>query len=313
MIRTILNINDIPTNWIFENYCNLTEKLHGQSVKILSMFNHKDSVPSMIIFVPTDDNHYLFKDFSSGKGGSSVKLVMELFNLSRKDAIIKISDDFKSNLSYDIAEIKTVEKYKVTSHEKRKWNVKDAKYWLKYNIDSDLLKKYNVFPLKSFTLSKNQDGQINEFKKEKGYIYGYFKDDGSLYKIYQPNSKNNFLNISSYIQGTNQLKYKSNTLIICSSLKDMMSLESLKFNVETVAPGSENTMIQKNIMSSYILKYDNIYTIFDNDEAGFRACKKYEEMYGIQSIHINLSKDISDSIKDYTPVKVKNFINPLIP
>ena len=93
----------------------------------------------------------------------------------------------------------------------------------------------------------------------------------------------------------------------------MMSLDSLNFNIETVAPGSENTMIPKNIMSSYILKYNNIYTLFDNDEAGFRASKKYEEMYGIQSIHINLSKDISDSIKDYTPTKVKNFINPLIP
>ena len=63
MIRTILNVNNVPTNWIFENYCNLNEKLYGQSIKILSMFNHKDSDPSMIIFVPTDNNHYLFKDF----------------------------------------------------------------------------------------------------------------------------------------------------------------------------------------------------------------------------------------------------------
>ena len=56
MIRTIFNIDDIPSNWIFENYCNLNEKLYGQSVKILSMFNHKDTVPSMVIYVPNDDN-----------------------------------------------------------------------------------------------------------------------------------------------------------------------------------------------------------------------------------------------------------------
>tara|TARA_R110002020_G_scaffold190644_1_gene390213 strand:+ start:4311 stop:5252 length:942 start_codon:yes stop_codon:yes gene_type:complete len=313
MIRTIFNIDDIPSNWIFENYCNLNEKLYGQSVKILSMFNHKDTVPSMVIYVPNDDNKYLFKDFSSGTSGSGIKLVMSLFNLTRKEAIIKIFDDYRSKENINISEIRTVEKYKVTSHEKRKWNVKDAKYWLKYNIDSDILEKYNVFPLKSFTLSKNIDGKINEFKKEKGYIYGYFKNDGSIYKIYQPNSKNPFFKVSSYIQGTEQLEYKSKTLIICSSLKDMMSLESLNFNVESIAPSSENTMIPKNQISSLILKYDNIYTLFDNDEAGYRASDKYKNMYGIPSIHINLSKDISDSIKDFTASKVKNYINPLIP
>ena len=238
---------------------------------------------------------------------------MSLFNLTRKEAIIKIFDDYRSKENINISEIRTVEKYKVTSHEKRKWNVKDAKYWLKYNIDSDILEKYNVFPLKSFTLSKNIDGKINEFKKEKGYIYGYFKNDGSIYKIYQPNSKNPFFKVSSYIQGTEQLEYKSKTLIICSSLKDMMSLESLNFNVESIAPSSENTMIPKNQISSLILKYDNIYTLFDNDEAGYRASDKYKNMYGIPSIHINLSKDISDSIKDFTASKVKNYINPLIP
>ena len=305
MIRTIFNIDDIPSNWIFENYCNLNEKLYGQSVKILSMFNHKDTVPSMVIYVPNDDNKYLFKDFSSGTSGSGIKLVMSLFNLTRKEAIIKIFDDYRSKENINISEIRTVEKYKVTSHEKRKWNVKDAKYWLKYNIDSDILEKYNVFPLKSFTLSKNIDGKINEFKKEKGYIYGYFKNDGSIYKIYQPNSKNPFFKVSSYIQGTEQLEYKSKTLIICSSLKDMMSLESLNFNVESIAPSSENTMIPKNQISSLILKYDNIYTLFDNDEAGYRASDKYKNMYGIPSIHINLSKDISDSIKDFTASKSK--------
>jgi len=315
MIRTKFKIDNIPSNWIFEHYCKLKEKLHGQSVKILSMFNHKDTVPSMVIYVPDDKNEYLFKDFSSGKGGNGVRLVNELYpHLSYKEIITKIIDEYDlKNQDFKIEEIKHIEKYKVTSHEKRKWNVKDAKYWLEYNIDSNMLEKYNVFPLKSFTISKNQDEKIIEFKKEKGYIYGYFKNNGTLYKIYQPNNKNNFFNVSSYIQGSDQLKYKSKTLIICSSLKDIMSLESLNFNVECVAPNSENTMILKKHMSSYILKYENISTLFDNDEAGFRASNKYEELYGIQSIHINLSKDISDSIKDYSAKKVKNYINPLIP
>jgi len=73
MIRTKHIVNsllDIPTSWIFETYCNLSDKLVGQDVKILSMFNPRDSVPSMVIFCRQD--RYFFKDFSTDKGGDSV-------------------------------------------------------------------------------------------------------------------------------------------------------------------------------------------------------------------------------------------------
>lgn len=46
----ITNVTDVPIEWVFEYYLNLSEKLNGQDVKILSVFNAKDKVPSMYIY-----------------------------------------------------------------------------------------------------------------------------------------------------------------------------------------------------------------------------------------------------------------------
>lgn len=312
MIKTISEIDRIPCSWIFEHYCNLTEKLHGQNVKILSMFNHKDTQPSMFIYLWNDDRYY-FKDFSAGKSGDAIKLVMQLYNLNRYKAINKIIDDYKKNDKPVIIDIKPVPSYKVTAHTKRNWTELDAKYWVQFNIGTSLLNKYNVFPIKEYTFSRNIDNKISEINIDHKYIYGYFKNDGTLYKLYAPYSKQRFVKVKKYIQGTDQLEYKKPNLIITSSLKDIMSLDSLDLNCEFIAPDSENTIISKKIISSYLLKYDNIFTLFDNDDPGHKAMAKYNNEYGIPSIHLNLSKDPSDSIKDFNKTTVKNYINPLIP
>ena len=66
MIRTkaiVSSIEDVPSSWIFETYCPISESLTGQDVKIKSVFNPRDSVPSMVIFCKGDT--YYFKDFST--------------------------------------------------------------------------------------------------------------------------------------------------------------------------------------------------------------------------------------------------------
>ena len=63
----ITSINEVPREWVFEYYLNLKEKLTGQDVKILSVFNAKDKVPSMFIYFDVSTDKYKFKDFSTGK------------------------------------------------------------------------------------------------------------------------------------------------------------------------------------------------------------------------------------------------------
>ena len=126
---------------------------------------------------------------------------------SKKEPVIHISPNSK-------VIIKPVSSYKVTSHIKRKWTELDAKYWIQFNIGTKLLNKYNVFPLKEYTFSKELDKKISEINIKNNYTYGYFKNDGTLYKIYHPySSKKKFIKVKSYIQGTDQLEYKKPNLI----------------------------------------------------------------------------------------------------
>jgi DNA primase len=60
-------------------------------------------------------------------------------------------------------------------------------------------------------------------------------------------------------------------------------------------------------------EYENIILIFDNDNPGIEAMKKYQEKYSfIKTALLPLSKDISDSIRDCGAKKVRDYIVPIL-
>jgi hypothetical protein len=314
----IFDYREIPSTWVFENYCNLTEKLNGQDIKIKSLFNSKEKTPSMCIYFNKNSKEYKFKDFSTGKGGSHIELVKQLFDLNINDTIQKIIGDYntyilKNKNGYNQEELKYHAKYKVSSSLIRNWNTRDQQYWTQFNIGSKLLNAHCVSPLDSYTMAKkNEDGTLNEIVISGEYIYGYFKKDGSLYKIYQPKINNKkFLKVKNYIQGSEQLE-SNNILIITSSLKDILSLKSLKLKIDYIAPDSENTMVSADDINFYKDNYKHVLTLLDNDDAGIKAMKKYRELYGISPVLLTLSKDPSDSIRDYGTKKVLHHLIPWI-
>lgn len=307
------NIKDVPITWIFEHYCKLNEKLIGQDVKIKSLFNPKERTPSMCIYV-AKEGYYIFKDFSTGKGGSVITLVQQLYNLSYHQACIKIVENYNdfvlhNNGGYDIKQFKQSTRYKVTKYTVRNWTTQDQYFWTQFNIGSKLLEHYNVKPLESYCMTKDD----NELCIKGLYLYGYFKADGTLYKIYQPKTLDKkFIKVADYIQGMHQCtgeKY----LIITSSLKDIMSIKSLKLNIDVIAPDSENTMIKAEIMEELGEKYNKIVLLFDNDDAGIKSMQTYKEKYPFVNLAVlPMSKDISDSIKDFGAKEVRNKLVPIL-
>lgn len=315
----IYDLADVPREWVFEHYLNLTEKLTGQNIKIKSIFNTREKTPSMCVYLDRN-NIYKFKDFSSGNGGDCLSLVQNLFNLpTRGTASFKIIEDYNqyvlNNGFNPIKSYKQHSKFKVTDYEMRHWNTLDQKYWMKYNIGSRLLSKYNVVPLEYYIMEKTDENDVLSSITIKGnYVYGYFKDDGTLYKIYQPKVKDSkFIKVRDYIQGSEQLTYDKPYLIITSSLKDLMAYNKLRIsNSESIAPDSENTMIPENIMSNISSKYKGVCVLFDNDEPGIRAAEKYKLKYGFNYIVLNLEKDLSDSIEKHGVEKTRNVLLPLL-
>lgn len=323
MIRTksiISGVNEVPREWVFEYYLQC-EKLTGQDVKIKSVFNKADKNPSLCVYFSQSAGYYKFKDFSAGKSGDGVTFVQELFELTtRGEAAHKIIEDYNkytltSKEDYSLREFKIQQRYKITYFDTRAWTNLDQKYWTKFHVGSKKLAKYNVVPLTSYKMSKEEDGEVKELNVTgRHYIYGYFRTDGTLYMIYQPMVKDcKFIRVKDYIQGTDQLTFKVPYLIICSSLKDLMVFDNFGYtNAEAVAPNSENTLIPEHVIAAYRLKYKDVCTLFDNDKAGIDSMAKYKEKYGIKSVLLPMSKDLSDSVRDHGVHKTKEVLTPLL-
>jgi 5S rRNA maturation endonuclease (ribonuclease M5) len=314
-----MQFKDVPTTWIFEHYLNLTEQLDGQQIKIKSVFK-TEKTPSMIVYMDAFTMTYKFKDFSSSIQGDAITLVQSIFSIEdRASASFKILNDYKTylgdNKSYKQPEIKIYENYKVSDYTIRHWSNFDQKYWGQYHIGSNMLEAYNVSPLEYYKMTRTElDGTVSEITINGLYLYGYFKSDGTMYKIYQPKNVNKkFLKLGNYTQGSQQLTLTKDYLVITSSLKDVMAFNKLAFNnVECIAPDSENTMIKESSIDKLKEKYKSICVLFDNDEAGINSMKKYKERYGLNYIILDMEKDVSDSIKVHGLQAVKEKLFPLL-
>lgn len=308
--QAIFGIEDVPAEWIFEFYLGLGEKLNGQSVKMKSLFNPNDKTPSMYIYLNPSTKDYRFKCFSTGTQGNAINLIMILKSLTFKDAAMLITSDYKNYIKgapFIKTTLQEPVKWKLYDIQYRSWNTDDKQYWSAYNIGSALLDLYNVKPVSSFTMSRENES----FTRTGRRVYAYTKSDGEVYKIYMPENKDKkFMNFSKYIQGWEQLQGHSK-LFICSSLKDIMAMRSLKIEGDYIAPASENSSLEP-IMNWIHGEYNEKYVIFDNDEAGMKMMEKYKQEFDLPYLHLDLSKDISDSVKDHGAKKVKEHLIKLL-
>jgi hypothetical protein len=316
----ISDLTQVPRTWPFEYYLNLSEKLIGQDVKILSAFNSKDKVPSMCIYFDVKSDYYKFKDFSSGYQGDSISLVMYLFSLKdRYAAANKLIQDYQryvtDNKIEHVLEIKAQDKFKVIDYEIRHWNNLDQTYWTQFHIGSKLLEHYNVSPLEYFKMERtNIDGTVTVFTTQRNYLYGYFRKDGTLYKIYLPRTpEKKFIKVQNYIQGADQLTYTKDYLVITSSLKDLMTFIKLGYkNAEAIAPDSENSMISESVIEKLKTRYKAICVLFDNDSPGIVAAEKYKSKYGFKYVVFPVEKDLSDAVKAIGVNAVKEQLIPYL-
>ena len=155
--------SNIPSYWVFQYYLQLPEKLSGQDIKIKSIFNPTERTPSMCIFVDKSVMQYKFKDFSTGKYGSHIDLVKELFKIDYSQAVTRIVEDYNKNAKLngvDNTKFKVAAKWEVDFIKERSWFDHDADYWLAYNIGSSILAEYNVRPIDYYNMVKEENGEV---------------------------------------------------------------------------------------------------------------------------------------------------------
>lgn len=313
------DIRQVPSRWVFEYYFNLPEPLNGQRVQVTSMFNPSERTPSMYFYYVENYNDYRYKCFSTNHQGDGVNLLMHMKELTIKEAIQMVINDYNAYVtkhggSVIKREYNDQTKFSVGNIETRRWNKLDKEYWTFYGISSKTLNQFNVKPLDSVELITETNQGTKHSVISHSHMYGYFTADDELYKVYQPqNKKYKFMKLQDYLQGLNQLTYEKPYLVICSSLKDCMCLTELDYkNIETVAPDSENTMIKPMYIETFLKRYKGVVTLFDTDSAGKASAKKYLDEYGIPGAILPMMKDLSDSVAVHGVESVRQTLTPIL-
>jgi hypothetical protein len=300
-------INDVPSTWMINQYLLPGVALQGQRICVKSVFNTEDKTPSMFLYESSDK--YKFKCFSSGRSGSIVDLLMYLWNVDFQDARIKIINDYlNAGGQAKHREQLVSHKWSVKECVQRSWNKIDASYWSSYNINSTLLGQYNVRPLLSYTMTSSNE-KASDYTREGMSLYGYFNNAGDLTKIYQPLGKPKFMFVKSMVQGWDQLQ-GHDTLGICSSMKDLLCFKSMGFDIDLIAPDSENVMLPEEHLNIIRKEHKYIFTLFDNDQPGIDAMHRYKKEMDIDYWHLAVAKDISDAVQEFGVKTIKSYISP---
>lgn len=254
----------------------------------------------------------IFKDFATGQHLNCFEVVMTLHNCDFYKALKIIANDFNilknDNLQKNRGKVISKD-FRVEEKEFSKIEVEiqdftdlELKWWEKYGITLDILKKYNVYSCKHVWLNGNLMLKSQQNFPLFGY-YGKKYQGNELWRIYMPKTKNGFKFMGNWpskkIQGYEQLPKKGKLLVITKSLKDSMVLDSL--SIPSCSPNSETQFISDTILNELRERFENIVVLFDSDLTGItfmnKLKKKYPDLIYTWLPRSTGAKDISDFYK----------------
>lgn len=248
----------------------------------------QDNNPSFII-IP--GQVLIYFDFSTGDTGDCVSFVMRRLGVTYSQAINLISKQFKHS-DNKIKYFKELEKSTIKVWY-RDWEIQDKIFWDSFHITKKTLLHLKVYPILRY--------KINKYLFEADQL-SYCYNVGSRLKIYQPENKlykfSGNTNQNS-IFGYSQMDFSKKELYIVSSLKEVAIMYELGY--AAIAPNSESSLFKKEIMDFIKSKYNDIYVLFDWDEAGINFSKRFCNYYGnLHNIIIEAEeKDLSDYSRSF--------------
>lgn len=301
---------------------------------ILSPLRDEDNA-SFGYFYSKANNEICFNDFLLG-GGDFIKFVQLKFGLNFFEAMSKIVIDFNLTDKFLYKTIKSTPRknFNPENFDKREdslkdsdvsqigirpraYTLKDLKFWGQFNIDYDLLKKYNVVPIE-YIFINGKPIYADKF----AYAFKERKDGKITYKIYQPfNEKYKWLNNhnNSVWQGWTHLPEKGENLIITKSLKDVMSIVNTT-GIPSVSLQAESCKPKLHIIKELKKRFDTIYLLYDNDydkevNWGRKFSEELSEEFNLRRLEIieyHQSKDFSDLVKNKGKKEAKKILTDLI-
>lgn len=270
----------------------------------------------------------LFKDFATGQSLNCFEVVKVLFNCDYHQALNIIANDFdiiknnaiqknkgKINTNYIKLEKEEISKIQVQIQE---FTDLELKWWGKYGITPDILKKYNIYSCKYVFLNGKVVAESKQHCPIFGYYGGTIKKNNEiieLWRVYFPKRKSyRFLTNwpSKKIQGYKQLPKNGKLLVITKSMKDVACLYSM--NITACAPNSENLFLSDTVLNDLKSRFKYIVVLYDNDRAGLYNMAKIRKLHPeLTYTYIpNGGKDISDFYKNNGKTKTLKLIKDFL-
>ena len=277
-------------------------------------------------FYRNNSGTLIFKDFATGQHLNVFGVVQEIFRCDYHEALRIIANDL------GIVRDKTLQKNpgkindnptKINDKEMSKIQVEiqdftdlELKWWGRFGITLDILKKFDVFSCKHVFLN----GDLCAKSQQHCPIFGYYgkKYQGlELWRCYFP-KRTSFRFITNWpskkIQGYDQLPKTGKLLVITKSMKDVMCLYSC--GILACAPNSENLFISDTMLDELKSRFEYIVVFYDNDRPGMynmsKIRKDHPELFYAFIPKQYGSKDISDFYRDHGRKETLNLIKKFV-
>ena len=268
----------------------------------------------------------IFKDFATGQHLNVFDVVQSIFKCDYFESLRIIANDFgivrdsalrknpgKINLNPIKIKDKEISKIQI---EVQEFTDSELKWWGKYGISKDILRRFDVYSCKHVFLND----QLFAKSQQHCPIFGYYgkKYQGlELWRCYFP-KRTSFRFITNWpskkIQGYDQLPKKGKLLVITKSMKDSMCLYSC--GITACAPNSENLFIPDKVLEDLKNRFKNIVVLYDNDRPGLynmaKIRKEHPELTYVFIPKKYGSKDISDFYRDHGRKETLNLIKTFI-
>ena len=266
-----------------------------------------------------DHGKIKFHDHGDGFDGDIFDVLQKLYNKSLPDTIFMIYQEMIKGKSLGRRQVEPRVMKTTKSVFKpliRTYNDDDLAYWKDHKISKNTLEKYQVYPLKSLYLSKDEqrfERIYHDRSKDPCYCYVYKDEKGKeAYKFYWPKrGSHKFLSNTpkSIIQGEAQLERPGDDLVITKSLKDVMALS--EFGIQSIAPNAESVHISPDKIEQYKQEFKRIISLYDYDRAGMHGAWLLRKDYGIPAFMFGPSfaeKDFAEFCKNHTEREIENLI-----
>lgn len=268
----------------------------------------------------------IFKDFATGQHLNVFDVVQSIFRCDYFESLRIIANDFgivrdnalhknpgKINLNPIKIKDKEISKIQI---EVQEFTDSELKWWGRYGISKDILKRFDVYSCKHVFLNDQLFAESQQHCPIFGY-YGKKYHSLELWRCYFP-KRTSFRFITNWpskkIQGYDQLPKKGKLLVITKSMKDSMCLYSC--GITACAPNSENLFIPDKVLEDLKNRFENIVVLYDNDRPGLynmaKIRKEYPELTYVFIPKRYGSKDISDFYKDHGRKETLNLIKTFI-